>query len=351
MIDIGRNEDCVCGSGKKFKKCCLPYSDNIDNGKKNILLYIGNGFTLNYLDHFNIELNSSKPLAGFCTKNISYEDIFSYYNEIKDYLNDKNLEQDNFKIIDHMLNSFSGDDALQCYFNRFLTIAYSKFQLELHKYNKINDWDITKWLHLNRNYISDIVSLNYDLHLENCLKEAGISYKRNFTKEEPYLLDRIVNVYKPHGSIDFDILNSIISCPDEMRWRTIITRKNVTMNGDTYQDIVGSDRWLLPRIQSDIIPPSQYNNLLDFSWIKQTYLKLSKDITKIDSIINIGFSYSKVDQKEYNHLIESIKSPKVIKVIDINRSENQELKDYLNRFGHEYKFVGLKLPWRVVDII
>ena len=25
---VGRNDICPCGSGKKFKKCCLPYGNN-----------------------------------------------------------------------------------------------------------------------------------------------------------------------------------------------------------------------------------------------------------------------------------------------------------------------------------
>jgi uncharacterized protein len=27
MGDVGRNDPCLCGSGKKFKKCCLDLSE------------------------------------------------------------------------------------------------------------------------------------------------------------------------------------------------------------------------------------------------------------------------------------------------------------------------------------
>jgi len=32
MSKLGRNELCYCGSGKKYKKCCLE----VDNGKKKV---------------------------------------------------------------------------------------------------------------------------------------------------------------------------------------------------------------------------------------------------------------------------------------------------------------------------
>ncbi|AVX06614.1 SEC-C metal-binding domain-containing protein [Priestia megaterium] len=37
-IQLGRNSNCVCGSGKKFKKCCLKTGENLYNHNRIILL-------------------------------------------------------------------------------------------------------------------------------------------------------------------------------------------------------------------------------------------------------------------------------------------------------------------------
>lgn len=32
----GRNEQCACGSGKKYKKCCIPVITNSTNGTETV---------------------------------------------------------------------------------------------------------------------------------------------------------------------------------------------------------------------------------------------------------------------------------------------------------------------------
>ena len=37
MAKIGRNAPCPCGSGKKYKKCCLPLHDQADKERRRLL--------------------------------------------------------------------------------------------------------------------------------------------------------------------------------------------------------------------------------------------------------------------------------------------------------------------------
>lgn len=51
MQHVGRNQPCPCGSGKKFKKCCLPAIDNLKVDKSMGTLVLGGGYyaTAGYL--------------------------------------------------------------------------------------------------------------------------------------------------------------------------------------------------------------------------------------------------------------------------------------------------------------
>ncbi|MGB9682146.1 MAG: YecA family protein [bacterium] len=55
MANIGRNDPCPCGSGKKYKKCCLPfYEESIDVNEKKIdaLFLLGEYSFSRYKDSF-----------------------------------------------------------------------------------------------------------------------------------------------------------------------------------------------------------------------------------------------------------------------------------------------------------
>jgi hypothetical protein len=75
---IERNEKCPCGSGKKFKKCCLS--------KNNILVQIENKFkSINFLDHINYNpKKKSQLLYVVSTTNLPDEITQIIHNYTRD---------------------------------------------------------------------------------------------------------------------------------------------------------------------------------------------------------------------------------------------------------------------------
>jgi hypothetical protein len=78
MSIIGRNDPCPCGSGKKYKRCCLPfYEDSIDVDKKkiNALLLLGDYSFSTYNESFKDVLSKfeMKRLSSIET----FEDLLS----------------------------------------------------------------------------------------------------------------------------------------------------------------------------------------------------------------------------------------------------------------------------------
>lgn len=82
MVEFGRNEKCICGSGLKYKKCCIQHNEN---NYKNICLLVGNGFTIDFLRSMNINsIDPSKPLSNFCCNDIDYSKFIDYIPDIID---------------------------------------------------------------------------------------------------------------------------------------------------------------------------------------------------------------------------------------------------------------------------
>lgn len=262
-----RNEKCICGRGKKYKNCCGRYLEDTRNSDEKIIFFVVNGLTINYLKENNIDLCSSKPLNYFNSKSINYEKVFKYYPEIKYFLNNDN-EKDDFQLIDEYYNNEIKDAATKCHFDRFLVYAFSSFQNELDKSNYFKDFQIGKFLSINKNITDSFISMNYDLLLERLLEENYVNYARSFTDEEKKNYEALL-INKPHGSIDFDLSDKAIYFGDEESiWNSNINYCIANIDG-SYQNILEKEKWLIPRKQVDIIAPSQYNNLLNYSWINR----------------------------------------------------------------------------------
>jgi len=58
MAKIGRNAPCPCGSGKKYKKCCLPLHREADQGREKALAETVT------LEEFNDELDRLEDMSN-----------------------------------------------------------------------------------------------------------------------------------------------------------------------------------------------------------------------------------------------------------------------------------------------
>lgn len=317
--------------------------------KKSIMLVIGNGFTLNYLNHIGSDLNSSLPLSGFNSKFISsrvsyyYSKIPKIHNVIRRY-----NKEDNFEMIRDFLHEHSTKEDMMCYLKRFITLAYSSLQLELDKYDNISNWGFYKWIYTNKDSISDIFSLNYDLLIERVLKKANMSYCRPFTEDSYHGYK--CHIHKPHGSIDFDLPKWAISSDIESRW-TLMTNNNVAENRDGINlRVLDPLEFIIPRVQADIILPETENNQFELRWVNKLLNNLGTRIKKIDKIVIFGFGYRPEDRNEFKKILDLIPKEKSIEFIILGyRQENEKLKEEIDGRNHLYSFIDLeKSSWEEV---
>ena len=334
--NIGRNDICICGSGKKYKKCC----QNIFQDAKNICLLTGNGLTISALSH--LDLNK-----------IDTHDFFNwdiYYNGdenkkiledlplLSEYLSNKDLSYDNFSIVQE-INEFAyrkdipeavsqGIDLLN-ELRHYICMAFSKFQIDFDK-NDISDWNWVKLLRALKDNISYAVSFNYDLVLERVMECAGITYSR----EGMYSETSGVGILKPHGSIDFDsksiICNNTVYPPQINSYKT-----------NSILERVDTNRLLYPRKEVAIILPNEYSYQTEYQWIDPGYKKIKTNGNKVTHIIIGGLSYCKQDRKEIDLIIDSLDEN--VKVIVINKGNNQELVEKL-----ESKFKKENIYFRII---
>lgn len=84
MGRIGRNDFCPCGSGKKYKKCCINKADlNIERNRhwfKEDIENLSTGAIISRLKYFGVEFNKQEFIEGI-KKCYSAEDISEYWFE------------------------------------------------------------------------------------------------------------------------------------------------------------------------------------------------------------------------------------------------------------------------------
>jgi hypothetical protein len=147
-------------------------------------------------------------------------------------------------------------------------------------------------------------------------------------------------IIKPHGSIDFDIADGVIGGTFDT-WN-IHTKLN---DSNGYVKVIKKEEWLNPRLEADIIPPSQENYQLKLGWVQKGYKLFEETATNMDAFIIIGFSYSLPDRKEFNKIIELIPTERSVDFYLVNLSVSADLTNYLISKGHKVKSVQEGLPW------
>lgn len=305
---------------------------------KNFALLVGNGFTTDLINSKGLKLNSSLPLKNFNDLHINYSGFIDYIPAIKDELFGQDI--DDYIAISQYATKYALGSSEEGQLRRFLAQSYSMLQLTIDEYN-LFDWKWVQWLQKNRKRLGCVISFNYDVLLERSLKFSGIAYSRIGT-DEPI---RKVPVLKPHGSIDFDISNNFFGgvsvCENpEFFWKNLHT----SLNDMGSVEIVPKSKWLCPRIQADIIPPSRDNYQRNLSWVNlmfRTYTHLS---SQLDALVIVGSSYWDVDRPEINHFLEKL--PKTAIVYIANLKPDEYLLEKLTSLGLSFQTFGFdELPW------
>jgi hypothetical protein len=303
---------------------------------KRIMMIVGNGLSIGLRNWVTPQLekwNPQLPLQwDLCTPGkpqVNLIQSLPQFYEVISSLRQKEPNLSNFDIFKRSLqltncgSSQSFNQAmLEAEMRHFLAIAYSHFQLQVDRID-LNSWPWFKWISTYGKFVQGVVSLNYDLVLESCMLQAGVSVRRLGIGSEM----TGVPILKPHGSIDFDIQG--ITCPVDYPMKNIILRNDCPLRCLKRVEL------LEPRTEADIVLPNEYSSQLDYQWIKPGYDWFRLIGHQITHCIIIGISYWNCDRAEIDYILSSL-SPRT-KVIVANPSPPPYQMSKLRKRFHRVK--------------
>ncbi len=296
-------------------------------------LIVGNGLTIDLCCYTGLELDPCRPFNWFveCSE---YENtnLLDALPNAKAFIEDtrqKNPGISDFDILGELTRLLpkcwrDWQENLRwvhCELRHYMAIAYSNLQLRLDNLDKAN-WAWVKWFYLRSADILGAVSFNYDLTLERALANAGIPYHRVGVTSE---CRRGIPIVKPHGSIDFEVGPGTIYMPPNIRL------KNITLLNDCPIVSLLPKEWLIPRIEADIVLPSEPSPQVRLSWVQKSRQDFALVAPKLERCVIIGSSYWRCDRDEINWFIDQLQRNCVIEVV--NPKPPKELLDYLYRRG------------------
>lgn len=168
----------------------------------------------------------------------------------------------------------------------------------------------------------DIITLNYDVWLEQLLKIWEIPFSIESFQDD----NKKFKIYKPHGSIGFQ---SKVRVDDRAAFDIKFTRDGFdNLNTeDFYCDVENIDG--LNSVNA-IIPPAGDSNRLVFNWAKDqrnAAVNASKRVTEEDLVVLCGISYWHVDRAEIDNYLTS--TPSNVEVVMVNPNPPKDLEAVL----------------------
>jgi hypothetical protein len=206
----------------------------------------------------------------------------------------------------------------------FLALAFSAFQNNLQSIDW-RQWRWGRWLAEHINRIALGISFNYELVLELALSAYGIPlYRLGPTNELGGL-----PIFKPHGSIDFELQPGAIKAPLGYPLRNAIDRNDAPIIA------LRLDELHRPRTQGCIVLPTEYSPYLTFQWVRPYYQHFAASLATIRWCVIIGLSYWDADRLEIDYILERL--PAGARVVVANPTPPSELMDFLRhrRLPHE----------------
>ncbi len=241
MKKIGRNEPCHCGSGKKYKNCCLKkdeekeykenlkyYGDSKDEFIDNYIIEDEISFKQIFNDEFNnetdypeITLQENEAVEKWWNKYEKMEDPIKIKAHLDDFLanNSKNavinlgLEDEVlFELIAEYFKLDKADEIIN-----FLIEFREEYQEVYIKNYAYYDFDIISWLILNNRNDEICKYLNYfeQYPIDHIDKLFELIDLLNSTNNSEYILPVVRSVYKKVCNSDeviggYDIIDDII---------------------------------------------------------------------------------------------------------------------------------------------
>ena len=252
------------------------------------------------------------------TSEENYESVSESYYKFQS--NNLNLDNYNLQLI-----------KVKAEIEHYIVMSFSKYQEIIDKsfISKFSDWNWVDFINRHRNEIKVIVSLNYDLVIESILDFLNIKYFHYSIQID----NGGIAIIKPHGSINY-IQN------DNLTHITYPLNNVFSRNISPKIYCLKKEYLLEPRLEVNIVPPTQYTELLNFPWVNSGY-KYIRDIgSTINKIIIGGVSYWECDKPEIDTILECINSN--AQIININPNINSALEKTIESIFSINNYISVK---------
>ncbi len=405
-MKIGRNEPCPCGSGKKFKKCCLkkdsysnsksiedlltPECQEIRNRFNNILrqsletIY----HVVDMYETIESEIDNIQQFLS-CNQLTHYENaslyfyIATYYSKLFDYRKKYRVSIICEKKIEHGIHPQDNDNLVEVKAEEEKRINDDKIKLA----TKSN-----KYFILAENEISQL-SLKEDARFSSLYLNIKINLFNNISHITPLLSLMLIEDFEKICEVKLDIYNSIQleisyltadyylmkfrnNCPDEMlltiemncRYRLNLIMYKLSYAHEEAPDIVNEEfvNEMLYKIKkfSNNIPEyleftrngsTTYKVNMDL--LKDTYCDLKKYIFEWDIIAKFVFSdslYHIYEEMKHNYCFSDSDSYEVLYKVSQKFNMLDKISyailDYIKEDNDDEKLYSLKYLFEKKDM-
>ncbi len=179
-MKIGRNDPCPCGSGKKYKKCCL--------GKENIIINDNINNLLKKKEVKNPEINNKLINIYMNKDRLSTKKIIDDFLEVMNYLLDYAEE--------HNIRTFEELDK-ENLIEEFTMNVFCDFDLEILNLDK-NEYD----LNITNKYLDrviEVLNLDYNEYENTLRNKANSLFKLGKIDEGEQIMLNLIK--EKHNSI------------------------------------------------------------------------------------------------------------------------------------------------------
>ena len=288
-MEIGRNDLCPCGSGKKYKRCCL---DSIATTREPIILLFGAGASYGSLGMVK------RPPLSACLFDELYNEYPMTWRTISGDL--VSIFKKDFE--EGMGRLYQEGEAKHEYnvakILKDMAIYFSKFKIDntdINLYSRL----ISKYEKYIRQGRIILSTLNYECLIEDALLNLGLDIK----DIDYFNSSNGIKLLKLHGSCNF-IPRNFLGNDDNMTLyidsATINTRIEPVRPGNVQGELstmpIFPAMSLFTREKKNVINPSQIERIVI---LFQEYVKASK------TILSIGVRPNPVDVHIWDHISKS----------------------------------------------
>lgn len=307
MINLGRNDKCFCGSGKKYKYCCLP----LVGKREGLIKETGIKLALLYPEEFDKYLESFLMLCNYRQKVIDQDIEAIYYFMELSYYN---------PIFREIMPSYETIFSIYCiHFGSESKTLFEKF-LKSIDYLLLPNEKQLPFINLFLLYpgIFKVEKKDGNYNLIDIVKPE-IRYENVFVKTDRYLMEQL------------DQYEFIFSClvKDE-KYSYIINEPCVfNVNEDKYNRLVESMKVDYNAFLKEEKLKDELKNYFEYCWSTFvgkicSFLK----INDVDSFLDKKISYAKI----------------YFEILDLNMlldffNRNKKLKKFDNKFIDIYEYI------------